>query len=379
MRVLAERGLGPTTGPLTAVLSRVLRETHGVVVAEGDWDVDRVPAHLRVRFSVEDPRGRVIAVGQDLDALREQAAPQLRRQVARAGADLQRNGLTSWTVGEVPLEVTTQGGGGRTVHGYPALVDEGTSVALRVLPTRAEAQAEHRVGVRRLLVLGTSAPWKQVLARLTNTQKLALGHNPHGSVPKLLEDCLECAVDALAAEHVPHEVRTEADFDAALKAVRTHAAARVVQVVGLVEPVLARHLQAVTTLDRLTQPALRDTVADVRSQLAELVRPGFVAETGFARLPDLGRYLQGVLLRLERAPLDPLRDGRAMDEVLLAEQAYGALLDRLRPAQRASEPVVAVGWMIEELRVSLFANRLGTAAPVSVKRIQRAIAAVPTD
>jgi len=265
------------------------------------------------------------------------------------------------------------------VQGFPALVDDGGSVSLRVLPTRAEARTEHRVGIRRLLVLGTSPPWKQVLARLSNAQKLALGHNPHGSVSALLADCLECAVDAISAEYVPHEVRTEADFDAALAAVRTHAAARVVQVVGLVEPVLAKHLRAVNRLDAMTSSAMRDLVPDVRSQLAELVRTGFVAETGFARLRDLDRYLEGVLVRLERAPADPARDGTSLDEVLSAERAYAALLEGLRPAQRASEPVVAIGWMIEELRVSLFAQRLGTAHPVSVKRILRAIAAVPRD
>lgn len=379
VRALRERGLGVADGPLVTVLPRVLRQTHGVMIAQADWDLERVPAHLRVTFSVEDTRGRVIAAGPDLEALRAVAAPQLRQQVARAGVGLARSGLTSWTVGDVPVEVTTSGSGGLTVQGFPALVDDGGSVSLQVLPTLTEARTEHRVGVRRLLVLGTSPPWKQVLARLTNTQKLALGHNPHGSVAALLADCLECAVDAISAEHVPHEVRSEADFDAALAAVRTHAASRVLQVVGLVEPVLAKHLKAVNQLEALRSPALRDLVADVRSQLAELVRPGFVAETGFTRLRDLDRYLEGVLVRLERAPTDPARDGTSLDEVLVAERAYAQLLEVLRPAQRASDPVVAIGWMVEELRVSLFAQRLGTAHPVSVKRILRAVAAVTRD
>jgi len=373
---LAARQLGAADGPLTQVLARVLRETHGVVIAPGDWDLDRVPPHLRITFAVEDQRGRTLVKGHDLSSLRDVTAPEVRQQVALAGAAVERTGLRAWTIWEVPLEFTSTSAGGRTVRGFPALVDEGGSVSLRILPTRSEATAEHRVGVRRLLILGTSPPWKQVLARLTNTQKLALSHNPHGSVPKLLEDCLACAVDVIAAERVRHEVRTAEDFAAALSAVRNHVGAKVVQVVGLVEPVLAKHLDAVRRLEVMAAPALSPLVVDVRSQLAELIRPGFVADTGFARLGDLDRYLRAVLHRLDRAFADPLKDARAVEQVLTAEAAYAGLLASLRPAQRASEEVVAIGWTLEELRVSLFAQTLGTAYPVSVKRIQRAIDAV---
>ncbi len=372
-RELTERGLGPDDGPLTAVLGRVIRDTRGVVVAPGDWDVERVPEHLRVAFSVEDARGEVVARGRDIDAVRAVAAPQLRRQVSRAGAGVERTGLRRWDIDDVPTEFATTSSSGRRVEGFPALVDEGTSVALRILPTRAEAEAEHRIGVRRLLILGTSPPWKQVLARLTNVQKLALAHNPHDSVPALLDDCLACAVDAIAAERVYGPVRTAADFEAALTAVRTHVAARVVQVVGLVEPVLAKDLQAQRRLDAMTAPASANLVADVRAQLRELVRPGFVADAGVARLTDLDRYLRAVLHRLDRGPSDLVRDARAADDVLAAEDAYADLLAGLRPAQRAAEDVVAIGWMLEELRVSLFAQTLGTAYPVSLKRIQRAV------
>ncbi len=375
-RELAARNLGPVDGALPAVLTRLLRETHAVVIGPDDWDLDRVAPHLRVTFAVEDQRGAVVVKGPDLDALRDVAAPQIRQSVARAGASVERTGLREWTIGEVPLDFTSTSPGGRTVQGFPALVDDGESVSLRILPTRSEATAEHRVGVRRLLILGTSPPWKQVLSRLSNSQKLALSHNPHGSVPKLLQDCLACAVDVIAAERIQHEVRTPADFAGASAAVRDHVAAKVVQVVGLVGPVLAQHLEVVRRLDAMTSSALRPLVADVRSQLSELIRPGFVADTGFARLRELDRYLRAVRHRLDRAPADLVRDARSAELVLTVETAYAGLLASLRPAQRASEEVVAIGWMLEELRVSLFAQTLGTAYPVSVKRIQRVIDAV---
>jgi ATP-dependent helicase HrpA len=378
LRVLRERGIGPSDGPLTEVLAQILRETHGVVIRPADWNLERLPGHLRVSFAVHERSGAVVATGVALSALREAAAPQVRREVAAAGAGLTRTGLRTWTVGDLPTEHETAVAG-RLVHGYPALVDEGESVALRVLPSRAEADSEHRLGVRRLLLLGTAPPWKQVLSRLTNAQKLALGHNPHGSVPALLADSLACAVDAILARHLSQTPRTAVEFEAALTAVRTHVGATVIQVVGLVEPVLATHLRAVRTLDAMTGPALVPLVADVRAQLAELIRPGFVADTGLSRLPDLDRYLRAVIERLDKAPGDLVRDTARMDEVLAVEAAYAGLLASLRPSRRGSEDVVAIGWMVEELRVSLFAQRLGTAYPVSSKRIQRAVAAVAPD
>ncbi len=373
VRVLRERGLGPGDGPLTKVLAAVLRETHGVAIGDEDWEPERVPDHLRMRFSVENESGRVVSSGRSLAEVRDRAAPSVRREVAAAGADIERSGLRTWPPLDTVPRVHVGTAAGRPVRGYPALVDEGGSVALRVLPTPAEADAEHRLGVRRLLLLGTAPPWRQVLARLTNAEKLALGHNPHGSVPALLDDVLACAVDAIAADHVEEVPRSRRQFDAALAAVRTSATARVLQILRLVEPVLAAHLRIVRRLDALTAPGLRELVTDVRAQLAELVRPGFVADAGADRLPDLQRYLKAVELRLDKAPLDPARDRTRMGQVLAVERAYAGLLESLRPAERGRPDVVAIGWMIEELRVSLFAQGLGTAYPVSEKRVLRAV------
>ncbi|MFZ1288267.1 MAG: ATP-dependent RNA helicase HrpA, partial [Candidatus Phosphoribacter sp.] len=378
VRVLAERGLGPADGALVDVLARVLRDTHGVVIRPEDWQADRLAERLLVTFSIEDRPGHAVAVGKSLELLREQADPAVRRQVAAAGAAISRTGLRQWDFGDVPAEFVAPLGG-RQMHGYPALVDEGDSVALRVLPSLAEADAEHRLGVRRLLLLHTVPPWRHVLGRLTNQQKLALGHNPHGSVPALLQDALACALDALVAEHVHRTPRSAADFERALEAVRVHVGARVIQVIGLVEPVLAMHLQIVRKLDAMSALALSELVTDVRAQLAELIRPGFIADTGLSRLPDLARYLRGVLHRLDKAPLDLPRDARRLHDVLTAEAAYAALLARLRPTQRGASQVTDIGWMIEELRVSLFAQTLGTAYPVSVQRIAKAIAPVAPD
>ncbi|ADU48011.1 ATP-dependent RNA helicase HrpA [Intrasporangium calvum] len=383
--------LDPAEGRLVDALAAALRRRAGVAVSPDDFDWDRVPGHLRVTFSVDAPDGERVAVGKDLEAVRESATPQLRRRVRAASAGIERRGLTSWDLDRVPETFESAAG----IQGYPALVDTGAAVDLRVLPTRAEADAEHRLGVRRLLLLGISPPWKQILARLTNVQKLALGHNPHGSVPALLADCLAAAVDSISAEVVaggarpagpvpagsrpssPGGIRTREDFEWALSAVRTHTSARVVQVVGLVEPVLARHLSItnrLAELDRSSSPAIRPMLADVRAQVSELIRPGFVAATGLGRLRDLDRYLRAVEHRLDKGPADPARDAQALDQVDLVEGRYADLLEALRPSQQESAEVLEVAWMIEELRVSLFAQALGTAYSVSPQRVLKAIA-----
>ncbi|WP_177426659.1 ATP-dependent RNA helicase HrpA [Knoellia remsis] len=364
--------------PFTDALATALKERTGVTVPAGEWDWARVPDHLRITFSVEGPDGRVIARGKDLDALRSSSKGAVRKRMARAGAAIERTGLTTWDVEEVP--VTFEGrSAGHTVQGFPALVDEGAAVSLRVLDHAGTAEAAHRAGVRRLLILGTTPPWKRVLAKLTNAQKLALGQNPHGSVPALLEDCLSAAVDAIVADHVGGPVRTRAEFDAAQAAVRTHVVARVLQVVEAVEPVLALATEVRARLDAIATGAaarsLASTTADVRAQLDGLVRPGFVADTGLARLPDLRRYLRGMLHRLDKAPTN-VREAQLQERIDGVETAYADLLEALPETRRRSPEVTDIGWLIEELRVSVFAQSLGTARPVSEKRVRSAIAAV---
>jgi ATP-dependent helicase HrpA len=313
--------------------------------------------------------------------LKDELAAAVEDRLAHAGAAIERSGLTTWDVGSLPE--TWEGRAGRhTAKGFPALIDRGSSVDLRVLPDEAAARAQTRRGVRRLLLLGTTPPWKRVLASLSNSQKLALAQNPHGSVPALLEDCLAAAVDSIVAEHVGVDaVRDTATFEAALKSVRAHVAARVLQVVSAVEPVLALSAEVTKAVAGLAnaapRPWLPATLADVRAQHGSLIRPGFVADTGLARLPDLQRYLRAILARLDRAVANP-REGELQERIDAVEAAYGDVIERLGPGspEATSDPARDVGWMIEELRVSLFAQSLGTAYAVSEKRVQTAIRAL---
>ncbi|MFN8096826.1 MAG: ATP-dependent RNA helicase HrpA [Dermatophilaceae bacterium] len=366
-------GVRPGAGPLVGEVARVLTERSRIPVRASDIDLAKVPAHLRMTFRVVDARGRVLASGKDLGVLQQRLSGQVQRRMSRASAAIEQSGLSAWTVGDIPATYTTRADGHEVV-GYPALVDGGSSVALRVLPTAPAAAAAHRLGVRRLLLLGTTPPWKRVLAALSNADKIALGRNPHGSVPALLDDALAAAVDDIVRAQGIGAVRSAADFDRALAAVRTHSAARVLAIVGQVAPVLDQSRGIERQLEAMASPALSATVADARAQLASLVGPGFVAAVGTEHLRDLPRYLRALAERLAKAAADPGRDQRLMTEVDRVESAYADLLASLTPLARAGDDVRDVAWMIEELRVGVFAQGLGTAYPVSAKRVLRAIA-----
>ncbi|MEI2779590.1 MAG: ATP-dependent RNA helicase HrpA [Tetrasphaera sp.] len=369
------REIRPGEGQIVDEIARVLKENTRIQVTGSDFDPAKVPGHLRMTFVAIGARGEVVGADKDLGALQQRLTGQVQRRVSRASAAIERTGLTSWTIGEIPESYTTRADG-HDVIGYPALVDAGTTVSLRVLPSAGAAAGAHRLGVRRLLLLNTSPPWKRVLAGLSNADKLALGRNPHGSVPALLDDALAAAIDEIVAGGDGGRVRTAAGFEAALAAVRTHVAARVLRIVGEVAPILDRARAIEQRLEQMTAPAVQATVADVRAQLASLVGPGFIAQFGTGHLRDLPRYLRAIEERLDKAGQDPARDTRLMADVDRVESAYADLLAALSPQARGADRVRDAGWMIEELRVGVFAQRLGTAYPVSAKRVLRAIAEV---
>jgi ATP-dependent helicase HrpA len=360
----------PAGGALTDELGHALFEMTGVRIPADEWDWSRVPDHLRITFRVEDRGGDVVGEGKELAVLQQQLAPQLRQTMRRAAASVEQKGLRQWTFGALPATFE-HGVGDQVIHGFPAVVDHGDSVALEVLASERERDAATRLGVRRLLLLNTTAPWKRVLALLTNSQRLALGRNPHGSVPDLLQDCLAAAVDSIVVEQPGGQVLGPAEFEETLRLVRSQVVARVMDVIDLVEPLMVRSRDVELALAAMISPVMAQAKADMRAQLRSLLYAGFVAETGFARLRDLERYLRGILVRCDRAPSQVSRDAALMDTVARVQAEYDTLVAALPVARRTGADVQGLRWMIEELRVSLFAQTLGTAHPVSEKRIYK--------
>ena len=323
---------------------------------------------------MSDDGGRPLGRGKDLAALRRDLLPSLRETLSRAAAGIERHGLRDWEVGALP-QVFERVEGGQQVRGYPALVDEGDSVAVRVLETEAEQRRAMWAGTRRLILLGAGSPSRRAVARLDNETKLVLGHNPHGSVSALLADCMACAADALIAEHGGPAWDGQG-FAALRTAVLAGLDARLLDVLGRTRQVLAAAQDAERRLAATTSTALTTSVQDAREQFAGLVYPGFVAASGWSRLPDLGRYLRALSHRLDRLPDRPGRDQELMATVHRVQQAYREVLAGLSPERRDEDGVGEIRWMLEELRVSLFAQTLRAAYPVSEKRVMAAIAAL---
>jgi ATP-dependent helicase HrpA len=346
--------VSPREEHLLHALSREARRLRGVEVPVEEWGLDRVPEHLRPTYRVVSEAGESLAEGKDLDALRAQLAPRAQAAIASAAGDLEQTGLTTWSVGTIPAEVRAG-----SVVGYPVLLDRGSAVDLKVLP--APDAAAHRAGVRRLLLLATPSPVKAVSARLDNRAKLALAANPHGSLTALMDDCLAAAVDSL----VPADARDEEAFREQVATVRAGLPEALLTVLRGVQAVLTRAAEVEQALRAQTHPTAGAAVADVRRQLSSLVHAGFVAEVGVARLPDLARYLQAVLVRLDKLPREADRDRALMSDVEVAVKEWaqlpaGELKDRVR-------------WMVEELRVSLFAPSVKAKGPISLQRIYKAV------
>ena len=362
----------PEAGHLTDELAHALGERTGVHIPASEWDWSRVPDHLRITFRVESPTGAVVGEGKDLAALQEQLAPQFRETIQRAAASIERTGLQQWVFGDLPTTFE-QRVGDRVIQGFPAVVDHGDSVAVEVLASAQERDSATRLGVRRLLLLNTTAPWKRVLALLTNAQRLTLSHNPHGSVPGLLQDCLAAAVDSIVAERPGGQVLGPVEFDETLRIVRSQVVARVMEVIDLVEPLLVKSREVELALAAMTSPVMAPAKQDMQAQQRALIYPGFVAETGFARLRHLERFLRGILARCDHAPSQVARDAEHMETVARVRREYATLVAALPLTRRTGADVLALRWMIEELRVSLFAQTLGTAHPVSEKRIYKSM------
>ncbi|GGI73633.1 ATP-dependent RNA helicase HrpA [Pseudarthrobacter scleromae] len=410
-----EADFDPAADDLEPSLELALRRIRGHIVPPGSWNWDAVPAHLRVSFKVVDSRGKVLDEGKDLAALQEKLAPATRRAIAEslgatpastapgsgkssgngrkaaqasgtafdggspgarqpatvpgpadAAGFREQDGLAEWNFGTLQRQVSNSVKG-HTVTGYPALVDQGTSVALRVFQTAAEQAEAMRGGVIRLLALRVPAPDRYVLEHLSNTEKLTFSQNPHGSVSALIADCALAAIDKLTPQELPWD---RASFDRLYEVVRAELIDTVFSVTAVVERILASTRRIEKQLKGTTSLALISALNDVKSQLEQLVYPGFVARTGYAQLSQLPRYLSAIEKRLERLPGNVQRDALNMAVVQRLEDDYDDAVSALLPGRKAGPELTQVRWMLEELRVSLFAVELGTAYSVSEKRIR---------
>ncbi|MGW2706137.1 ATP-dependent RNA helicase HrpA [Streptomyces sp. NPDC001340] len=376
----------PLQEPLTVTMARELKRMVGVPFEADDFDWAKVPDHLKITFRIVDERRRGLAEDKDLEALKLQLKPKARKALSQAaaatasregGESLERAGLTDWTIGTLSRVFETRRAR-QPVKAYPALVDDGDTVSVRLFDTEAEQAEAMWKGTRRLILRNIPVnPAKFASDRLTNAQKLALSANPHGSVQALFDDCAMAAADKLIADF-GGPVWDEESYRKLYDKVRAEIVDTTVRTVAQVQQVLAAWQACERRLKGVRSPVLLANLTDVRKQLDALVKPGFVTWAGIRRLPDLMRYLVAADRRLQQMPTGVQRDTTRMEKVHEMQDEYAWLLEQLPQGRPVPQQVLDIRWMLEELRVSYFAHALGTAYPISDKRIVKAIdAAVP--
>ncbi|WP_031185083.1 MULTISPECIES: ATP-dependent RNA helicase HrpA [Streptomyces] len=377
----------PLQEPLTVTMARELKRMVGVPFDAEDFDWAKVPDHLKITFRIVDERRRKLAEDKDLEALKLRLRPKARKALSQAaaataersgGESLERSGLTDWTIGTLTRVFETRRAG-QPVKAYPALVDDGpkaNTVSVRLFDTEAEQAQAMWKGTRRLILRNIPVnPAKFASEKLTNQQKLGLSANPHGSIQALFDDCAMAAADKLIADF-GGPAWDEESYRKLYDKVRAEIVDTTVRTVGQVQQVLAAWQACERRLKAVRSPALLANLQDVRTQLDALVKPGFVTEAGIKRLPDLMRYLVAADRRLQQMPTGVQRDTSRMEKVHEMRDEYAWLLEQMPQGRPVPQQVLDVRWMIEELRVSYFAHALGTAYPVSDKRIVKAIDAL---
>ena len=357
--------LGPPQGRLVDALALALTEVSGRAVAAADFDTSRLPNHLRLHVVVTDADGAVIDAGDDLEIIRGRQAGATRTALARMTPIEERRDIVRWDLGRLDQVVEQRVDSGHVVRAYPTLLDKGDSVSLRVVDNQALQKRAMRGGVRRLLLMAASPTVARVERSLDAAGKLAVAATDT-SLHDLTADCIEAAVDAVMARfELPWDDRA---FGRIETAVRDEAPQLAADALAVAADTLSAAGRVRKRTRVLPAPALRATVADVHAQLERLVAPGFVRRAGTDRLPDLHRYVRGIEYRLDHLAGDVARDQRRMAEVRPLEREYVAAVNEM---ERVPDAVRAVMWLLEELRMSVFAQPVGVAGPVSAKRIRQ--------
>ncbi len=349
-------GVTPRSGPLLEALAAAIERTRRVRIEPGDWSLDALPAHLRMTFSVEDQDGTVLASGQSLDALRDELRPRLTAHLERARPGLVRHGMRSFDIPSLPKTVTLPGG----LSAFPALVDEGDAVGVRVCETAGEQALTMARGTRRLLRLVIPSPRAWVTGQLGMQLTLTLASAPHGTLDAAIEDATDAALNALIQSGGGPAWDAEA-FAALREHVRGNLRPTTLEALVALGAILEAAAAVRDRLDTLPATAvLGPAREDVARQLGRLVYPGMLTGTGLARLSDVERYLRAAAQRLERLPSRVAVDRERMATIHGLEAQAAGRSDAM--------------WLIEEVRVAQLAPGAMVRPGATVKRVREALA-----
>ncbi|EIV1854634.1 ATP-dependent RNA helicase HrpA [Vibrio vulnificus] len=360
--------------PLLDALEKELRRMTGATVLREDWKLDQVPDHLKVTFRAVDERNRKLKEHKDLHELKESLKEKVQETLSKvADDDIEQQGLHTWSFGELP-QVYQQKRGGYQVKAFPALVDNKDSVEIKLYETEQEQINAMQAGQRRLILLNVPSPIKYLHANLPNKSKLGLYFNPYGKVLDLIDDCIACGVDKLIEERGGLVWEPE-KFEALKEHVRAELGDTVVDIAKQVETILTTAFNINKKLKGKIDFTMAFALSDIKAQIEGLIFKGFATECGWKRLPDILRYMKAIERRMEKLPIDPNKDRLHMLKIESVVKDYKELLNKIPKGLAVPENVKEIRWMIEELRVSFFAQQLGTPYPVSDKRVKNAIEA----
>ncbi|MCD6670203.1 ATP-dependent RNA helicase HrpA [Vibrio cholerae] len=364
----------PFEMPLLDAMEKELRRMTGVTVFREDWKLDQLPAHLKITYRAVDHRNRKLNESCDLHELKESLKEKVQETLSQvADDDIEQRDLHTWSFGELP-KVYQQKRGGFEVRAYPALVDKKDSVEIKLFETEQEQLSAMRAGQRRLILLNVPSPIKYLHANLPNKSKLGLYFNPYGKVLDLIDDCIACGVDKLIEERGGMVWEPQA-FEALKEHVRAELGDTVVEIAKQVETILTTAYNINKRLKGKVDFTMAFALSDVKAQIEGLIFSGFATECGWKRLPDILRYMRAIERRMEKLPVDPNKDRLHMLKIESVANKYKELLNKIPKGMAIPDNVREIRWMLEELRVSYFAQQLGTPYPVSDKRIINAIEA----
>ncbi|EOW9390074.1 ATP-dependent RNA helicase HrpA [Vibrio cholerae] len=362
----------PFEMPLLDAMEKELRRMTGVTVLREDWKLDQLPAHLKITYRAVDHRNRKLNESCDLHELKESLKEKVQETLSQvADDDIEQHDLHTWSFGELP-KVYQQKRGGFEVRAYPALVDKKDSVEIKLFETEQEQLSAMRAGQRRLILLNVPSPIKYLHANLPNKSKLGLYFNPYGKVLDLIDDCIACGVDKLIEERGGMVWEPQA-FEALKEHVRAELGDTVVEIAKQVETILTTAYNINKRLKGKVDFTMAFALSDVKAQIEGLIFSGFATECGWKRLPDILRYMRAIERRIEKLPVDPNKDRLHMLKIESVANKYKELLNKIPKGMAIPDNVREIRWMLEELRVSYFAQQLGTPYPVSDKRVINAI------
>ncbi|WP_207839215.1 ATP-dependent RNA helicase HrpA [Williamsia soli] len=362
----------PRARPLTESVAEQVRDRTGVPVAAGDLRVTALPAHLRMTFAATDAGGNVLATSKSLRELQDSLAARARAALESEAAAVAVPVATTWTAetfGDIDRTVSVVVAG-QEITSYPALVRRGKGFTVVAAATAAEQETNMYLAVVDLLIAGLPALRQSATAALSTAHRLALSQSPYPTTTALLADCVRGAVVDLVPQHP--NVWTAAEFAALRAHVAGQVNRRAAEKLSQAADILSRVAPLRRVVESTSVTAARD---DVVEQLDELVFDGFISATNAAALREIPRYLDAAISRLEQLPASAARDAQAMDALDRVVAAWAGHV-RTVPQPRRDAVNEQAGWMVEELRVGLFAQHLGTAYPVSEKRVVKAIKAL---